>query len=339
MMTILISGLLGLTLLMGLIAIPSVRTRVESSLGMEAGSLMVKAEPGLEEAGNNGEQKKRGGFKRVVTAPVRLIAGLFRRKTDPLAVREASRQEIEKMRIIPMQRNRDGIGEMMADTSGATIGEPAVGLEAAQSLFDEAVALHDRGQIDSALEKLVAATALRNDFAEAHNLLGVCYDRKRQFNDADTEYRKAISLDSRNARFYNNLGYSRYLAGDDGAAIKYYRKGLKITPHDRRMHNNLGLAYGRKGDFKKAREHFLVAVGETGTQLNLGFVYTEQGFYEEAIHQYQLALQSQPRSLTALSNLTQLYERTGRLREAAQLGDQYRKVVASNQEKDQSVDQ
>lgn len=342
-LAILVSGVLGVMLLVALAMVPAVRTRLESSLGMESGSLMVGGEVELEldEAENGGSSKKRSGFRRIVTAPVRLFAGLFRRKSDPLAVREASGRDIEKMRIIPMQRNRDGLGEMggmMADTSGAG-GEGAIGLEAAQELFDEAVSLHDRGQIDTALEKLVAATALRDDFAEAHNLMGVCYDRKRQFESAQTEYRKALSLDGRNARYYNNLGYSYYLAGNDGSAIRAYRKGLKITPHDRRMQNNIGLSYGRKGDFRKAREYFLAAVGETGAQLNLGFVYAELGMHEEAIRQYQLALQAQPQSLTAIGQLSQLYERTGRLREAAQLGEQYRRIVATNQQKEQTVDQ
>ena len=105
------------------------------------------------------------------------------------------------------------------------------------------------------------------------------------------------------------------------------------------MHNNIGLAYGRKGDYDKAREHFKVAVGEVGANLNLGYVYSQQSKFDQAIKHYEAALQAQPNSLPALSNLSQLYERTGRLREAAVLGEQYKKLTVAARQKDQTADQ
>ncbi len=62
--------------------------------------------------------------------------------------------------------------------------------------------------------KLTAAISLRPDYAEAHNLLAVCYDEKVQYHKAQEEYKRAIKLESSNARFLNNIGYSYYLSGE-----------------------------------------------------------------------------------------------------------------------------
>jgi Flp pilus assembly protein TadD len=228
---------------------------------------------------------------------------------------------------------------MMADTGQPVDAEATVAHRAAQNLFDDAVNQHERGRVESAIEKLTAALVIAPDFAEAYNMLGVCYDQKHQYPAAQQEYEKALKHDRTNARYMNNLGYSFYLAGDDGQAIKWYRRGLKEAPQDKRLHNNIGMAYGRKGNMPKAREHFIIAVGETGAHLNLGYLFNQKGEYEESIRQYQLALNAQPDSLPALGSLAQLYERTGRLRESAKVSEQYRRVVAINQQKDQSVEQ
>jgi Flp pilus assembly protein TadD len=338
--------------LVAVIAIPSVRSRVMSNLDSGANLFLFDediSEEASEEAaeseaapdGNNGaapKAKKRNGFKRVVTAPVRLFARLFRRNNnDEVAMRKAKEKDLEKMKVIPINRSQDGAPG--AEGANSPAPENVTIEAAAKNLFEEAIELHDKGRLDGAIEKLVAATVLQPGFAEAFNLLAVCYDEKGQYRLAQEEYKKALKIEPNNARFLNNLGYSCYLSNDFGSAVKYYNKGLKITPNDRRMHNNIGLAYGRKGDYDKAKQHFLIAVGPTGANLNLGYVYSQQGKFDEAIRRYEAALQSQPQSLPALSNLASLYERTGRLREAATLNEQYKKLAVAAQQKDQTVDQ
>src|SRR5215470_12562324 len=338
--------------LVAVIASPTLRSRVSSSLGSSANLFLFDDLFDDETADNASEEaaaspdgkavvrtgtKKSNGFKRVMTAPVRLFARLFRgNNNNDLAMKKASEKDLEKMRTVPMNRAQNGV---IADAGGGVAPEATTAEAASKNLFDEAIALRDKGRVDGAIEKLVAATVLQPNFAEAFNLLAVCYDEKGQYNPAQEEYKKALKIEPNNARFLNNLGYSRYLANDFVNAIKYYDKGLKITPNDRRMHNNIGLAYGRKGDYDKAKRHFLIAVGENGANLNLGYVYSQQGKYDDAIKHYEEALHAQPQSLTALSNLASLYERVGRLREAATLSEQYKRLSVSAQQKDQTVDQ
>jgi Flp pilus assembly protein TadD len=324
------------TLVMAVVvSLPGVRTRISSNIDASANLFLFDDEPG-DSAEPDG--KKPNTVKRVVTAPVRLFARLFKKKNDDLAVKKASEKDMEKMKIIPVNRTQNGVPGQIADANGTTT-EATTSEVAAQNLFEEAVALHDKGRTDGSIEKLIAATVIQPNFAEAYNLLGVCYDEKGQYRAAQDEYKKALKVEPNNARFLNNIGYSYYLSSDYGNAIKWYNKGLKITPNDRRMHNNIGLAYGRKGDYDKAKNHFVIAVGETGANLNLGYVYSQQGKFDDAIKYYEVALYAQPQSLPAMSNLAQLYERTGRVREAAMLGEQYKKLSVSVQQKEQTVNQ
>lgn len=316
-------------------AVPGVRARLVANFDSGANLFQLDEEPGTGEAQTG---KKENAFKRVFGAPVRLVARIFKRKDDDLGMKKPSDKDIEKMKVIPMNRSRNGVVDQLADTSDGTTAETTTAELAAQSLFEEAIQLHDKGRLDGSVEKLVAATVLRPNFSEAYNLLGVCYDEKGQYRAAQEEYKKALKLEPNNARFLNNAGYSYYLSNDFGNSIKHYSRGLKITPNDRRMHNNIGLAYGRKGDYDKAKQHFTIAVGEVGANLNLGYIYSQQGKYDDAIKYYESALQMKPNSLPAMSNLAQLYDRTGRLRESAVLQEQYKKLSASEKEKDQAAE-
>jgi len=332
-------------------AVPDLRHGFTAQLGSGANLLLFDGDLEDEELPNSDDQsadaapdsgqpkaKKSSAVKRVVTAPVRFFVRLFKGKGNGEVAKKASEKDLAQMKVIPVNRTQNGVPGEIADTAG-TAREASTTEAAAQNLFESAVTLHGKGRIDGAIEKLVAATVLLPSYAEAFNLLAVCYDEKSQYKTAQEEYKKALKLEPNNARFLNNLGYSCYLAGDNKGAIKYYGKGLKITPNDRRMHNNIGLAQGRKGDYDKARQHFVIAVGETGADLNLGYVYSQQGKFDEAIKHYESALRAQPNSLPALSNLAQLYERTGRLRDAAVLNEQYKKLAVAAQQKDQTVDQ
>ncbi len=246
-------------------------------------------------------------FKRIVTAPVRLFARLFRGNNNNVA------------------KNTNTSNSVIKTSSEV---DTAIEREAI-SIFDQAVELHGKKQLDSAIAKLTAVVGMQPNNSEAYNLLGVCYDEKGQFQEAQNEYKKAAKLEPINARFLNNLGYSYYLSGNDKQAIKWYQKAVKFTPDDKRVQNNLGLAYGRKGDFTKAKAEFVKAVGEHGALLNMGYLFSQQGRYQQAIEQFEAALKLQPNSTVAMSNLAQVYDRVGRARDAEMMTDQTKKLAGT----------
>lgn len=282
---------------------------------------------------------KTGTLKKIISAPVRLVARIFRggEESNKDVVRTATK-ETPKVQATTTSRAPNDVPVINEEAAPLNVEAGSVAL-AASKLFDEAIEQHSKGRLDAAIEKLASSLVLNPNNAEAYNMLAVCYDEKGQYRNAQNEYKKALKLDATNPRFLNNLGYSYYLAGDYGNSVKWYGKGLKTSPDDKRLHNNIGLAYGRKGDFVRARYHFVQAVGEFGASLNLGYVYSQHGKYDDAIKAYEAALQTQPSSLPALSNLAQLYERTGRLREAASLNEQYKKLAVTSQQRETTVDQ
>ncbi|MEK7831295.1 MAG: tetratricopeptide repeat protein, partial [Acidobacteriota bacterium] len=319
-------------------SVPGIRNQVAANLDSGASFFWFDDAPESGDApGGQPGAKKGNAFKRVFGAPFRLVARMFKRNDNNLA-RKATDKEIEKLRVISLSRTQSGSPDQIADAGNGTTAEATTAEVAAQNMFEDAVELHEKGRLDGAIEKLVAATVTQPNFSEAYNLLGVCFDEKSQYSQAQEEYKKALKIESNNARFLNNAGYSYYLSGDYGNSVKHYKRGLKITPNDRRMHNNIGLAYGRKGDYDKAREHFVTAVGEVGAYLNLGFIYSQEGEHDKAIKSYETALKIKPDSLPAMSNLAQLYERKGWLREAGTLQAQYKKIADAEKNKDQVVD-
>ena len=257
--------------------------------------------------GAGGKSTNGSSFKRIVTAPVRLIARLFRHNDNNVA------------------KSTNNSAPMTKTSSEV---DNAIEREAI-SIFDQAVDLHAKKQLDSAIAKLTAVVGMQPNNSEAYNLLGVCYDEKGQFQEAQNEYKKAAKLEPINARFLNNLGYSYYLSGNDKQAIKWYQKAVKFTPDDKRVQNNLGLAYGRKGDFAKAKAEFVKAVGEHGALLNMGYLFSQQGRYQQAIEQFEAALKLQPNSTVAMSNLAQVYDRVGRARDAEMMTDQSKKLAVT----------
>lgn len=331
---VLAAMLIAAVALAGVLAVPAARTHIAAQLDNSANLFLFDGEL---EPGPDGKQPN--GFKRAIGAPFRLVARLFKRKPGDAAMKKTNDKDAAKIKIVPLNRSQNGTADQLADASNTITKEASTTEAAAQNLFEEAVTLHDKGRTDGAIEKLAAAVVLQSNFAEAFNLLAVCYDEKGQYKSAQEEYKHALKIEPNNARFLNNLGYSYYLAGDNNSAVKWYGKGLKVTPNDRRMHNNIGLAYGRKGDYDKAKEHFRVAVGEVGMNLNLGYIHSQQGKIDEAIKYYEIALYMQPNSLPALSNLAQLYERTGRLSDAAHLNQQYKKLSVNAQQKEQAAGQ
>lgn len=69
----------------------------------------------------------------------------------------------------------------------------------------------EAGQFEFALQDLQHAVELEPKSAEAHDALGVLYERLNRPGDAEQQYQKALSLDNGNANTLNN--YGRFLCG------------------------------------------------------------------------------------------------------------------------------
>ncbi len=96
-------------------------------------------------------------------------------------------------------------------------------------------------------------------------------------------------------------------AGDAAKAIELNNRALALRPDLSGVWNNLGLALMARGtelDYMQAAEAFKRAAGMLPTDerpyQNLGVLYHERGFSEEALRYFGLALERNPNSLESL---------------------------------------
>jgi tetratricopeptide (TPR) repeat protein len=106
--------------------------------------------------------------------------------------------------------------------------------------------------VDSAAQTLQAAI-------RQHVARGAEFIQKRQYEQAEQEYRAALLLDAQNALLYVSLAYSldQQKKWDDAATAA--REALRLNPNSALAHSTLGVALESKGDRQGALEEYRAA--------------------------------------------------------------------------------
>jgi Tfp pilus assembly protein PilF len=167
------------------------------------------------------------------------------------------------------------------------------------------------GKYGEAVSELSLAVSLDPKLSEAHNLLGVAYDKKGFAERAKDSFERAVKIDE-DADTLNNLGFSFYQSGNYRAAVDRLKRAAKLAPADERILNNLGLAYCRLGKIDEAYKAFARATGPLTGNLNTAKMLERFGREDDAIRYYEAARQIDPVNTMALRRLTDLYQRVGR---------------------------
>jgi len=168
-----------------------------------------------------------------------------------------------------------------------------------------------QGNYNEAISELSTAASIDPKLTEAHNLLGVAYDKKG-FNDRAREsFERAVKTEE-DADTLNNLGFSLYQNGNYRAAVDRLKRAAKLAPQDERILNNLGLAYCRLGKIDEAYKAFSRATGPLTGNLNTAKMLERFGREDDAIRYYEAARQIDPNNSLALRRLADLYQRVGR---------------------------
>ncbi len=110
------------------------------------------------------------------------------------------------------------------------------------------------GEYEKAIELYNKAIGLDPKYAKAYNDRGIAYgEGKRQFDKAIADYNKAIEINPKYAKAYNNRGIIYKREGQYDKAIADYTKVIEINPEYAKAYYNRGLAYGEgKRQFDKA---------------------------------------------------------------------------------------
>lgn len=259
------------------------------------------------EAGKIKDKKKGNAVVSALKAPFKAIGRLFGRGKDD-RLQRLTEKDVEKFEATGVARVDDSRSDKKEKMKTAAV--------SAREHLTEGRRLLSQGSINEAIAELSLAASLDATLSEAHNLLGVAFDRKGMSERARASYERAVKAEPEDAQTLNNLGYSLYLNGNYRAAIDKLKRASKLAPADERILNNLALAQCRLGKYKDARKSFTRAGGEFMGYVNTATMLERAGRDAEAIEQYEAARRINSNSSVVLRRLADLYQRYGRTNEA-----------------------
>ena len=256
------------------------------------------------EAGTIDEQqpKKKGGNKvvKVLAAPFKAFGRLFGGGDKENKIERMTEKDAERFESVAFTRIEDA-----RTVKPVTVGGSArEHLEAGRQLLVN-------GAYNEAVTELSTAVSLDPKLTEAHNLLGIAFDKKGFSDRAKDSFERAVKLEE-DAETLNNLGFALYQRGNYRAAVDRLKRAAKLAPADERILNNLGLAYCRLGKIDEAYKAFARAAGPVTGNLNTAKMLERFGREDDAIRYYEDARNLEPNNTIALRRLADLYDRVGR---------------------------
>jgi len=135
-------------------------------------------------------------------------------------------------------------------------------------------------------------------------LRGTLYERQKLYDQAETEFRKALALDPNNSMTLNYLGY---MLADHGMkleeALTMIKKAVDLDPQNYAYLDSLGWAYFKLGQYGLAETDLRKAVERNSTDAtvhdHLGEVYEKTGRLKLAAAQWEASLNEYSRTMSA----------------------------------------
>ncbi len=152
--------------------------------------------------------------------------------------------------------------------------------------------------------------------------------KKGEYDAAIVEWKKALAMQSNDARAHYGLGQTFLRAGRIDDAMVQFRESLRLDPHYAEAHNGLGAALGQTGHAAESKQQFYLALDErpgyAEAHNNLGSALLAEHNLSEAVLEFDSALEADPDFAEAHNNLGYALVAQGRVDEA--LGE-YRKAI------------
>jgi len=182
------------------------------------------------------------------------------------------------------------------------------------------LAYEEKGQYDEAISNYTKALEINPRDADAYYNRGVVYNRKGQSDEAISDFTKALEINPRDAHAYYNRGivYNRKSQSDE--AISDFTKALEINPRYAEAYKSRGSTYDDKGQYDEAISDYTKALEidprDALEYRQRGDAYYSKGEYDSAISDFNKAIDINPKDAVAYVFRGDAYEKKARYKEA-----------------------
>lgn len=163
--------------------------------------------------------------------------------------------------------------------------------------------LHQVGQHDEAVEKLMLSSALESDNAGWYNDLGNVLFALQRFDDAAQAYGDALQLTPDDHTLWNNLGATHLQRMDVDAATEAFERAVELAPEFIPALQHLGSIHDGRGDKMRASHYqcraYVLPPLEGKSKEMLGISFYFLGRLQEAAGIYAAWLQEEPENPVA----------------------------------------
>lgn len=186
-----------------------------------------------------------------------------------------------------------------------------------QVAYLNALALQNSQHPKEAETEARRAVTLDANSADAHTLLGLTLSSLNRFDEAISELARAaeIAPDSFDAQFY--LGRTRFAQSDTAGAAAALQKAVTLRPEDPEARFLLGTILEVSGDRDDAIQQYreLQRIGPSDARgyLGLGEILGKSGDIEEALTQLRRAHEVAPSSFEANMSLGRMLAKAGKM--------------------------
>ena len=179
---------------------------------------------------------------------------------------------------------------------------------------------HRLGRIEEADSAFRKVISLNPSYPEGHNNLGTLLTQQGRLDEAISSYKEALTISPEHADVFNNLGLALHQQSKLDEAIEAYEKAIQIKPDYAEAFNNLGNALSANEDIKRAIDSFYMAVAYNPefaeASNNLGNAFHQIGKFEAAINAYRSAIKINSDYAEAYYNMANALQGLGDLEQA-----------------------
>lgn len=151
------------------------------------------------------------------------------------------------------------------------------------------------GEMAKALDEAEKLSASNDEKEPIHFMRGALYEKQKNFDKSEAEFRKVLDMNPKSASALNYLGYM--LADRNvrlNEALEMIKKAVDQEPDNGAFLDSLGWVYYRLGRLDEAVEYLKRAIVHSGKDPtvndHLGDVYMKQGNLKDAIEQWETSI-------------------------------------------------